>query len=430
MWQFALDSLKEFLETSTIHGLAYIASAPSKISKGFWFLVVIVGFSSAFYLINDSYNDWQASPVATSISTHPLAGLHFPLVTICPPEGSNTALNYDLVRARNITLTEKNREYLVNVTAHFLIDKPSQDFVHLTRSLLNEKNILEIFERKPTFAYPMAYNEMGEKRPSFEIWSSKLNGIYKTPGFGENYSCNETLQNIHFVLQLPLVAMKKEAGDEVLDFQIEVQSNNDWEIQYREGRKYVAYTEGAERRSWPDAESFCLEKGGHLASVKNIAERNELDSDNLIHRTWIGGTDTAIDDVWVWPDGSQLAETKCSKIDFKGRLKGNLLDSCHNWAKTYPKGGEAKNCLSVERSAWFSEDCAEKKNFACQIDPSKMDANRNQTLKLRDVELSTIELWLQKKANSETETCNTLKALPGFSMTWNTRRSQNETEDS
>ena len=96
--------LKEFLETSTIHGLAFISTAPSKVSKLFWVMVVFFGFSTAFYLINSSYNDWQSSPIATSISTHPISELDFPTVTICPPEGSNTALNYDLARARNITL--------------------------------------------------------------------------------------------------------------------------------------------------------------------------------------------------------------------------------------------------------------------------------------------------------------------------------------
>ena len=92
----AMDSLREFLETSTIHGLAHISSAPAKLSKVFWLFVVIFGFSFAFYLINDSYNDWQASPIATSISTHPISELDFPTVTVCPPEGPNTALNYDL----------------------------------------------------------------------------------------------------------------------------------------------------------------------------------------------------------------------------------------------------------------------------------------------------------------------------------------------
>ena len=50
-----------------------------------------------------------------------------------------------------------------------------------------------------------------------------------------------------------------------------------------------------------------------------------------------------------------------------------------------------------------------------------MDANKNQTLELEDVDFVTIELWLQPKANSETETCDTSKALPGFSFNWETR---------
>ena len=50
-----MESLREFLETSTIHGLSYISTSPTKPSKGFWLLVVIIGFSTAFYFINKSY---------------------------------------------------------------------------------------------------------------------------------------------------------------------------------------------------------------------------------------------------------------------------------------------------------------------------------------------------------------------------------------
>ena len=158
-----MDLLKEFLETSTIHGLAYISTAPSKPSKAFWLLVVIFGFSTAFYLINNSYTEWEASPIATSISTHPISELDFPTITVCPPEGSNTALNYDLVRAQNITLTEKERDSLLTRTTQILIDKPSEEFVHVARSLLSEKNILDIFESTPTFIYPMANNHLNHR---------------------------------------------------------------------------------------------------------------------------------------------------------------------------------------------------------------------------------------------------------------------------
>ena len=145
-----MDYLKEFLQSSTIHGLAYIADSPSKLSKCFWLSVVIFGFSTAFNLIHDSYDDWQASPIATSISTHPISELEFPTITVCPPENSNTALNYDLMRARNITLTDKDRQALINLTKEMLIDKPSSEFVKLVRALTNE--VVEVVW-KQTYSY-------------------------------------------------------------------------------------------------------------------------------------------------------------------------------------------------------------------------------------------------------------------------------------
>ena len=119
--------MREFLESSTIHGLSYISSeqvrlvfssyskySPSqtKVAKVLWILVVICGFLSAGYLINDSYSDWHESPISTSISTHPISELEFPTVTVCPPRGSHTALNYDLVKAGNQSLSQEDRDNL------------------------------------------------------------------------------------------------------------------------------------------------------------------------------------------------------------------------------------------------------------------------------------------------------------------------------
>ena len=104
-----MNIVNEFLETSTIHGLSYISSSHSKISKCLWSLVVIAGFAGAGYLIQSSFSDWRESPIASSVSTHSIADLEFPTVTVCPPEGSNTALNYDLLRLRNRTLTKEEK---------------------------------------------------------------------------------------------------------------------------------------------------------------------------------------------------------------------------------------------------------------------------------------------------------------------------------
>ena len=220
-----MDSLREFLETSTIHGLAHISSDPSKLSKGFWLFVVFFGFSTASYLINSSYDDWQASPIATSISTHPISELEFPTVTVCPPENSNTALNYDLMRARNITLTDKDREALINLTKEMLIDKPSSEFVKLARALANQKNILKLFENKPSVTAPLPYVDPSDNTFGYEIWSSQLKGSFHTPGFGGKISCNESFDNVHFVLQLSSAVMEKAGNDAIFDIEIKVQNH-------------------------------------------------------------------------------------------------------------------------------------------------------------------------------------------------------------
>ena len=54
----------------------------------------------------------MCSPVMTTITTHSIGQLKFPTVTVCPPKGSNTALNYDLMKLKNRTLSREDREFL------------------------------------------------------------------------------------------------------------------------------------------------------------------------------------------------------------------------------------------------------------------------------------------------------------------------------
>ena len=139
-----MEILRDFLETSTIHGLAYISNVPSKPGKALWLAVVTAGFCTAGYLINNSFKEWESTPIATSISTHPIATLSLPIITICPPEQSNTALNVDLVRAGNITLTDADRQALINISRQFLIHEPGQNFVDLARKLTNREAIPQL----------------------------------------------------------------------------------------------------------------------------------------------------------------------------------------------------------------------------------------------------------------------------------------------
>ena len=62
------------------------------------------------------------------------------------------------------------------------------------------------------------------------------------------------------------------------------------------------------RRSWGEAEQFCNDQDGHLASVTNLKIQNYIqskveknDSNTFF---WIGGTDRENEGKWGWIDGN------------------------------------------------------------------------------------------------------------------------------
>ena len=99
----------DFLESSSINGLNQVASARGKHSKLAWTFAILFGFSMAFYIIQYSFEGWALSPIITTVETLPISKVRFPIVTICPPKDTNTALNYDIRSSINVTLDNVTR---------------------------------------------------------------------------------------------------------------------------------------------------------------------------------------------------------------------------------------------------------------------------------------------------------------------------------
>ena len=116
-----MEDLNYFLESSTIHGLAYITTG-RKYVRLFWILVVIGGFTGAVYLIHKSFQSWNESPVKTTIETLPITEITFPKVTVCPPKKTYTDLNYDLMMTENKTLDDDTRKELMRNAMNILYD--------------------------------------------------------------------------------------------------------------------------------------------------------------------------------------------------------------------------------------------------------------------------------------------------------------------
>ena len=96
-------TFKDYLESSTVHGLVYI-SATRRFVRFFWVLVVVAGFTGAGYLIYQSFQDWSDNPIKTTIETFPIEKAQYPKITVCPPKDTYTDLNYDLMTLGNKTI--------------------------------------------------------------------------------------------------------------------------------------------------------------------------------------------------------------------------------------------------------------------------------------------------------------------------------------
>merc|ERR1711978_627506 len=124
----ATNMLREFLESSTIHGLSHISQAKSWPGRVLWILIVVACFGLAMYMITNSYIEWQTSPVSTTSTTHPISDLKFPTVTVCPPRGTNTALNFVLEKMKRKNFTGGKRQELRKVVKKVFLEIPAKTY--------------------------------------------------------------------------------------------------------------------------------------------------------------------------------------------------------------------------------------------------------------------------------------------------------------
>ena len=98
-----MGEFKNFLESSTIHGVSYIAST-NRYARLFWITIVFSGFIGAGILIERAFQSWTQNPVSTTIETMSISEITFPKVTVCPPKNTYTNLNHDLMNIGNKTV--------------------------------------------------------------------------------------------------------------------------------------------------------------------------------------------------------------------------------------------------------------------------------------------------------------------------------------
>ena len=69
-------------------------------------------------------------------------------------------------------------------------------------------------------------------------------------------------------------------------------------------------------KTWDKAEAFCIQKGGHLASVASEATEAYVlraKGNKTLKNLWLGGSDKEEEGVWKWSDGSPWNFTNWNK---------------------------------------------------------------------------------------------------------------------
>ena len=238
-----LDIVTDFLETSTIHGLVHISLAKSKVARFAWVAIVVACFGVAIHMITSSYKDWEESPVSTTITTHPITELEFPTVTVCPPRGSNTALNHLLRVVKDLNFTEQERQQLLGISQEVFIEIPNEEYTKPMTKILSTKNMRSI-------AIGQASMPERDTKGMITVRSFESKGSFSS-------SLIEDQRDFHFVLDLP-ENINEMMGEGELVISVET-SHGSWSF-ISPDNKWQLYPVV---KTWDAAEDFCVSKGGH-----------------------------------------------------------------------------------------------------------------------------------------------------------------------
>lgn len=193
-----MKAIKEFLESSTIHGLAYISSS-KKLARVFWTAVVASGFFIAAVLISQSFEGWKESPIKTTIETVPISTLTFPNVTVCPPRNTYTSLNYDLLMLQNVTINDDDREMLSDFALDQIQNVFHEQLMFNISKMEEENKFHNWYHGISKITLPHWEDDRGLV---YEISTFATSGTVNSKYFGEQYALENVEEKLQYILTL------------------------------------------------------------------------------------------------------------------------------------------------------------------------------------------------------------------------------------
>ena len=250
-----------------------------------------------------------------------------PTVTVCPPRGSNTALNHLLKKVKDANFTEDERQELLDISKEVFLEMPSNNHARQMTGMLINGNMRSIADGKASMP------EI-DKQGLIILRSSELQGSFSL----QSYGFRSTLK---YELYIPENVWESVGEGDLV---ISVETNGNWSF----------FAPKYETRLYKDcldmsgAEQFCVNQGGHLASVGSQWENDEVvkvaGRGNYV---WLGGRRRAGADRWEW-------------LDERGW-------SYQNWAYNQPGDRtEDDTCVMIGDEQWWGSSCQTQRPFICE----------------------------------------------------------------
>ena len=123
-----VETITEFAESTTIHGLAYMADRKHSPWRLAWVLVGVIAMIFSTYQVVSLYLDWKNEPVITSLKTvaMPIDDIKFPAVTICPQGSRQEILDSVLYRQ----FTEYTRKHSDSNSKELSLEEMMEQFIN------------------------------------------------------------------------------------------------------------------------------------------------------------------------------------------------------------------------------------------------------------------------------------------------------------
>lgn len=271
-----MEIFKEFLESTTIHGLSYIAST-KRFLRLFWILIVITGFSTAGFLIYESFQSWKESPITTTIKTLPIEEIRFPKVSVCPPKNTYTNLNYDIENYANTTLDTDTKEEILHYVLQTVNEADYQKYMEYFDIIQVENIFLNLYWQIDSFESSiMGQTYSNETDPyskqSVSLITNAFSGKIQTKDFGKEYQTSFA-KNLDF--RMTLKFPDKKYSKNSFKMSVEQVTSNDFQLSIngttgKTGK--IAYNEFFGRKLMTEAKQV---------SISYQIQLNEDDLENL-----------------------------------------------------------------------------------------------------------------------------------------------------